>query len=715
MLRISAMLLTAILSLSAITTAAEVHQAITDGNTELAKKLIEMDRGLLEEPDDDGYTPLLTAASEGQLELIQYLLEKGANRAASNLRGSDAMTLAVYSGHLDLTKYLMSEGFAIDQPNPRGFTPFLFACYMGHVDLAQLLLDSGADLLVRDSSWGGAAVHWTANHGTVEVMQLLVEKGLSLAEPCLRDSSPPILWAANGGNNDVLEMILASGISADTPMPNGWTPLLNACNAGHLETAQMLLEAGANPSLADTSGTLPINSVIDAGSLDFVKLLVEHGADPTEADVHGNTPLLMAALRGHEDLADYLISAGCDINRANDIGYTPLLWGVTSGNLDLLDLLIDSGADLNHTDDDGHSAVWNAMTSGSKDAALMLLEAGARCGAALPASGLTPLHLAAIKGSSELATRLLQTGAVVNAIDIDDHTPLYYSARYGHSNVSDVLIEAGGAAADLIENYGFSPLVAEQVPEGQAEMWYLGHCGFAVKTASQVMVFDYWTHGLEPDQPLLANGHVNPTEFGDLPVTVFVTHDHQDHLDSAIFSWAELLPDITYVSGCRFEDSPMFRDSGYQGPAYEYIGPREQRTINGIDVTTIASNDGGVGFLAKVDGLELYHAGDHAGWNQGERDGFVSEIDFLAEHVSALDMAFVNVTGCHTGDTIALAEATCYTLERLKPRMWIPTHGLDREHVYQTFADKIARMGYNTEALCAKQRGDHFCYRKEEI
>jgi hypothetical protein len=629
MLRISAMLLTAILIIATAATGAEIHQAIIDGDLVLTKKLIEMDRGLLEQLDDAGFTPLLRAVAAGQLELTQYLIEKGADRTAANARGSDIITQAAYFGHLELTRYLLAEGFEVDRRNQGGFTPFIFACYGGYTDIARLLLDAGADLYARDNALGGSAAHWTANHGSREVMQMIAERGLSLTEPCTRDGRQPILWASNADNIDVLAVLLEAGVDADTPMPDGWTPLLNACRADRLETARMLLEAGANPNLSDTSGTAPIRRA------------------------------------------------------------------VVSGNLDLLRLLIDHGADVNPVDNDGRSASCNGQVSGS--------------------TGQTLLHTAAIKGSTEMTAILLKNEAVVNAIDNDDHTPLYYAARYGHRNVAEQLTEAGGSATDLIENYGFSPLIEKPVLEGQAEIWYLGHCGFAVKTKSHVMIFDYYTDGSNPAELLLANGHINPAELANQEVTVFVTHEHQDHLDSAIFSWAEQLPNITYVAGCRFEDVPMFRDSGYDGPAYEYLEPREQRTVNGIDITTIASNDGGVGFLVKVDGLELYHAGDHSGWNPGELSGFVDEIDYLAERVTSLDLAFVNVTGCHAGDTTALAEATCYTLEKLSPQIWVPTHGLDREEVYQTFADKIVRMGFNTESYCPQHRGDRFGYRKEDI
>ncbi len=211
------------------------------------------------------------------------------------------------------------------------------------------------------------------------------------------------------------------------------------------------------------------------------------------------------------------------------------------------------------------------------------------------------------------------------------------------------------------------------------------------------------------------NGHINPKELADQRVTVFVTHEHRDHYDTTIFDWQNGLDDITYVYGFRPERLPQNRQTGYHGPAYEYIGPREHKDINCLDVTTIAANDAGVGYLIRVDGLTLYHAGDHAGWAPNRREGYIAEIDFLDEQVDELDLAFVNVTGCHTHDTAALAEGTWYTLEHLRPAAWFPTHAAGREYIYGQFAHKAQNHPYGERIACPENRGDKFLYKMGRI
>ena len=66
-------------------------------------------------------------------------------------------------------------------------------------------------------------------------------------------------------------------------------------------------------------------------------------------------------------------------------------------------------------------------------------------------------------------------------------------------------------------------------------------------------------------------------------------------------------------------------------------------------------------------------------------------------------------------DTLALAEATKYTLEKLRPSIWFPTHGANREYVYKEFADKTVLWNLPSKAVCAENRGDRFFYQKEGI
>ncbi|NMC42375.1 MAG: MBL fold metallo-hydrolase [candidate division Zixibacteria bacterium] len=251
-----------------------------------------------------------------------------------------------------------------------------------------------------------------------------------------------------------------------------------------------------------------------------------------------------------------------------------------------------------------------------------------------------------------------------------------------------------------------STYLDQQPADGEAYLWYLGNCGYAIKTRNHFLVFDYFTRRLHPTEPSLANGFIDPAEVAPEDVTVFVSHEHGDHFDATIFGWPGHIPRLQYVFGFQPDSLPENARQGYAGQAYEYLGTGMTKTIDGMRVMAVRSNDAGVGFVIGVDGLTIYHAGDPAGWLPDQKQGFTSQIDSIAAAVGSVDIALVNVTGCHYQDTVALAEGTVYTLEKLHPKLVIPTHGYMREYYYPRFMSKFAGQFPDVKSFCPIWRGD---------
>ncbi|VDB96744.1 unnamed protein product [Peniophora sp. CBMAI 1063] len=75
-----------------------------------------------------------------------------------------------------------------------------------------------------------------------------------------------------------------------------------------------------------------------------------------------------------------------------------------------------------------------------------------------PASGQSPLQVAAINGSLKCVKRLLQAGALVHLRDIMGHTALFYAARQNHEEIVSVLLSAGANLGGADEGVALSLL-----------------------------------------------------------------------------------------------------------------------------------------------------------------------------------------------------------------------------------------------------------------
>ncbi|MBU0755039.1 MAG: MBL fold metallo-hydrolase [Planctomycetes bacterium] len=224
---------------------------------------------------------------------------------------------------------------------------------------------------------------------------------------------------------------------------------------------------------------------------------------------------------------------------------------------------------------------------------------------------------------------------------------------------------------------------------------------------NHLLIFDYFADNFNrpvPQEAVLANGFVNPRELKDFNVTVFATHVHADHYSEKIFDWKAEIPHIQYVLG--FQPQGIDHD-------YILVGPRAERSLEGMKVSTIRSNDTGVGFLVGVDGLTIFHAGDHANREPDLSGNFPPEIDYLADKELEIDLAFFPISGCGFGAPECVQKGVHYAMDKLKPHILLPMHAGDSFYKYEEFAEETNKKGCPSRVEYAEYRGDHFFYEKD--
>lgn len=252
---------------------------------------------------------------------------------------------------------------------------------------------------------------------------------------------------------------------------------------------------------------------------------------------------------------------------------------------------------------------------------------------------------------------------------------------------------------------GFPPeedLLHRPLEEGQAVIWYLGHAGWAVRTRSVFMVFDYTTRNPAAREGSLEHGVIDPEEVRDQKVLVFVSHAHGDHWDPAVLEWKKILPGLTYIFGW---------DAGLgEGPVY-LNETRSSVEIGGLSVRSVQHDFDGIpesAFLVSVDGLLIYFSGDFGSVGRELNPKFKNNIDLLASWAPEVDIAFISQFGSRWGAEFNPGDR--YTVERLRPRLTIPMHKGGREDFYRRFAAEGKKAGVRTEFFCAGKPGSRRLY-----
>jgi len=557
-------------------------------------------------------------------------------------------------------------------------------------------------LLVGGTAWT-AEIHEAALNGDLAKVKELIQKDPSLLTSKGRNDKVPLHWAAQGGHLEIVKLLVEKGAPVNVMNIANETPLHYAAGGGYKEVVIYLISKGADLNALNVQSQTPVSYAARSDRTDLVKLFVEKGADVMVKDKHGATLLFSAAGGDSVEMVQFLIGKGLKADAVTEEGDTPLHYACWNGNAGVIKVLIQNGADPNVVSRQGLWPICLAAEQGGKDVVAVLLASGAKVDVRTKAGSFTPLHIACIKGYGDIANHLIAKGADVNAKDAYGKRPLSYACCYGHGKIAESLKQKGAADDGAKLSSGPPAQLTEPLKDGAAVVCHLGHSGWAVRTKSHFLVFDYAKFGATPDEPSILNGCFCLDELGDQNITVFSSHAHGDHYMPVIFEWKQKAPDITYVMGFDPE-----KQTGYT-----MIPPGQTQTVNGMEITTIESNDSGEGFLVKVDGVTVFHPGDHANRNQDFSGPFKKEIDTLADKGVKVDILFTPVSGCGFPDHVAVRKGAFYTIDRLSARIVFPMHG-DGED-FRAFADSAKGAGYEVPICCAKNAGDWFVVTSEGV
>jgi len=164
----------------------------------------------------DYSTPLISVSSQGQNEIIELLIDAGADINAHDIWDT-ALTSAIKAGHLATVKLLIQKGADVNFSSPGDIqTPVMLAVLLSKIDLVKLLLDAGADINVAK-----------------------IKKNTALMN------------AARKGDVGIARLLVNAGANVNAKDDEGYTALTYAQALGHSEMVNFLIEQGADVAYKD--------------------------------------------------------------------------------------------------------------------------------------------------------------------------------------------------------------------------------------------------------------------------------------------------------------------------------------------------------------------------------------------------------------------------------------------------------------------------------
>jgi ankyrin repeat protein len=126
----------------------DIFEAAATGQADRVRRLLSKDQSLSNAFAPDGFTPLGLAAFFGSKEVVEVLLDDGANPDLQSKNAFKAVPLqsAAVRGRLEIARLLVNHGAKTNVRGEGGYTPLHEVASNGQIEFAKLLLEYNADI-----------------------------------------------------------------------------------------------------------------------------------------------------------------------------------------------------------------------------------------------------------------------------------------------------------------------------------------------------------------------------------------------------------------------------------------------------------------------------------------------------------------------------------------------------------------------------------------
>jgi ankyrin repeat protein len=155
--------------------AGEIHDACKQGDLAKVQQLLAADTTLLQAKTPEGKSPLHMATGWGQTDIVNFLLDAGADIHATNNNGGTPIHVAASQNQPACAAILVSRGANLEDVRQLGgMTPLAIAVLKGNLEVAEQLLKLGANPMAKLQ--GRATILQVAGRRASPAMQSLLQR-----------------------------------------------------------------------------------------------------------------------------------------------------------------------------------------------------------------------------------------------------------------------------------------------------------------------------------------------------------------------------------------------------------------------------------------------------------------------------------------------------------------------------------------------------------
>lgn len=423
----------------------QLVQAAKSNNTSQVIALLDAGIDVNTKLPDANETVLHYAIKNGNAQLVELLLRRGAHSVNSSIDGRTLLKMATANPpDVGLIGRLIEAGLDVNAYDVHGWTPLHYLCRRGSgskVRMLRCLVNAGCNVhaSTRDSA------HWSNLH----------------------------LAALN--NEKYCEVLIEEGCCVDPRDSQDRTPLHIAAANNRRATCELLFKNGANLSAQDQFGRTPLHLAAESGHVSIVEfLLVMCNIDCSQVDSNNQTPLQLAIENAHPKVVEMMLQSSLEAQKEVNVSTKKgslLYMAVKSNSLATVKCLLDYGANMDFQDFGGvlsavrlanlsrplifdYLKLVESMLTAAKANDSDKVKSSLLKGASINAQnndGHSVLHLAVCNGSLNLVSLLLNNEARLNVRTVAGYTPLHLSILYRKHEITSKLIEHANSKLEPVE------------------------------------------------------------------------------------------------------------------------------------------------------------------------------------------------------------------------------------------------------------------------
>ncbi|ETN59733.1 protein phosphatase 1 regulatory inhibitor subunit 16a [Anopheles darlingi] len=228
-----------------------------------------------EQRERENFTPLCNVAK---------LLQKGVTPDATNMDGLTALHQCCIDDNAEMLNLLLDYGANVNAQDSERWTPLHAAATCGHLNLVKILIGRGANLLAVNADGNmpydicddeEALDYIEAEMSKRGVTQELIDETRAATETQMLHDLQDI--ALQGGDLEI-------------PDPQGATPLHIASANGYTRVVEFLLEHHTSTDAVDNDLWTPVHAAACWGHMEVLEMLAQSGADLNAKNKNDETP-----------------------------------------------------------------------------------------------------------------------------------------------------------------------------------------------------------------------------------------------------------------------------------------------------------------------------------------------------------------------------------------------------------------------------------------